>query len=124
VRRSVRFAPSATQLFGGHPPDASRLISASYRSGGRAPPRRARQWASLDCDGDRIARHCKTGPLLAAPAAHALLIDTSPARGLRGMVIKTVSGSDLMKLVARGLAAKWWRSRWPSNYIAAENAQG
>jgi len=52
------------------------------------------------------------------PAAHAPA-DRPPARARApagGMVITTVSGSDLMELWPRGLGRdRWWRSRWLQN---------
>ena len=70
----------------------------------------------FDGDGDRIAAVDETGRFCSTQLLMPLLIDhLARARQLPGAVVKTVSGSDLMRLVAEAQGARFWSSRWASS---------
>ena len=93
-------------LFGGHPPEPlapylTQLITAVQASHAAGTPAVG---LVFDGDGDRIAAVDETGRFCSTQLLMPLLIDhLARARQLPGTVVKTVSGSDLMRLVAEGL---------------------
>ena len=79
----------------------------------------------FDGDGDRIAAVDETGRFCSTQLLMPLLIDhLARARQLPGTVVKTVSGSDLMRLVAEGLGREVQELPVGFKYIAAEMLAG
>jgi phosphomannomutase len=75
----------------------------------------------FDGDGDRIAAVDEHGRFCSTQLLMPLFIDhLARARQLPGSVIKTVSGSDLMQLVAEGLGRTLLEKPVGFKYIAAE----
>jgi phosphomannomutase len=75
----------------------------------------------FDGDGDRIAAVDEHGRFCSTQLLMPLFIDhLARAKGLPGSVIKTVSGSDLMQLVAEGLGRPVIEKAVGFKYIAAE----
>ena len=75
----------------------------------------------FDGDGDRIAAVDEQGRFCSTQLLMPLLIDhLARARGLGGRVVKTVSGSDLMALVAADLGREVIERPVGFKYIAAE----
>jgi phosphomannomutase len=114
-------------LFGGHPPEplapyVEELISAVRRSTDGGHPAMG---IVFDGDGDRIAAVDETGRFCSTQLLMPLFIDhLARARGLPGNVIKTVSGSDLMALVAEDLGRPVLEKPVGFKYIAAEMLAG
>jgi phosphomannomutase len=79
----------------------------------------------FDGDGDRIAAVDERGRFCSTQLLMPLFIDhLARARQLPGCVIKTVSGSDLMQLVAEGLERQVLEKPVGFKYIAAEMLSG
>lgn len=70
----------------------------------------------FDGDGDRIAAVDENGRFCSTQQLMPLLIDhLARAKNLPGSVVKTVSGSDLMRLVAEDLGGKFLNCLWASS---------
>ncbi len=114
-------------LFGGHPPEPlapylTQLITAVQASHAAGTPAVG---LVFDGDGDRIAAVDETGRFCSTQLLMPLLIDhLARARQLPGTVVKTVSGSDLMRLVAEGLGREGLELPVGFKYIAAEMLAG
>ena len=114
-------------LFGGHPPEPlapylEQLI-AEVRSSTAAG--RPAMGIVFDGDGDRIAAVDERGRFCSTQLLMPLFIDhLARARQLPGTVIKTVSGSDLMALVAADLGRTVLEKPVGFKYIAAEMLAG
>jgi phosphomannomutase len=114
-------------LFGGHPPEplapyVEALIDAVQRSTAAGKPAMG---IVFDGDGDRIAAVDETGRFCSTQLLMPLFIDhLARARGLPGTVIKTVSGSDLMALVAEDLGRVVQEKPVGFKYIASEMLAG
>ncbi|WP_094555859.1 phosphoglucosamine mutase [Synechococcus sp. 1G10] len=114
-------------LFGGHPPEPlapylQELIAAVRASGEAGRPAVG---IVFDGDGDRIAAIDERGRYCSTQLLMPLLIDhLARARSLPGAVIKTVSGSDLMQLVAEGLGRPVIEKPVGFKYIASEMLAG
>ncbi len=110
-------------LFGGHPPEPlapylNQLITAVKASTAAGQPAVG---LVFDGDGDRIAAIDETGRFCSTQLLMPLLIDhLARARNLPGCVVKTVSGSDLMRLVAEDLEREVLELAVGFKYIAAE----
>ena len=114
-------------LFGGHPPEPlapylTQLITAVQASHAAGTPAVG---LVFDGDGDRIAAVDEMGRFCSTQLLMPLLIDhLARARQLPGTVVKTVSGSDLMRLVAEGLGREVLELPVGFKYIAAEMLAG
>ena len=114
-------------LFGGHPPEPlapylQELIAAVKESTAAGRPAMG---IVFDGDGDRIAAVDETGRFCSTQLLMPLFIDhLAGAKGLGGTVIKTVSGSDLMRLVAEDLGRPVLEMPVGFKYIAAEMLSG
>ncbi|MFN9924161.1 MAG: phosphoglucomutase/phosphomannomutase family protein [Cyanobacteriota bacterium] len=114
-------------LFGGHPPEPlapylQELIAAVKASTAAGHPAMG---IVFDGDGDRIAAVDERGRFCSTQLLMPLFIDhLAGARGLPGAVVKTVSGSDLMQLVAEGLGRPVLEKAVGFKYIAAEMLAG
>jgi phosphomannomutase len=114
-------------LFGGHPPEPlapylKELIAAVQASTAAGQPAMG---IVFDGDGDRIAAVDERGRFCSTQLLMPLFIDhLARARGLGGSVIKTVSGSDLMALVAEDLGRPVLEKPVGFKYIAAEMLAG
>ena len=114
-------------LFGGHPPEPlapylQELISAVKASTAAGTPAVG---LVFDGDGDRIAAVDETGRFCSTQLLMPLLIDhLGRARNLPGSVVKTVSGSDLMRLVAEGQGREVQELAVGFKYIASEMLAG
>jgi phosphomannomutase len=114
-------------LFGGHPPEPlapylQELIAAVKESTAAGRPAMG---IVFDGDGDRIAAVDENGRFCSTQLLMPLFIDhLARARGLGGTVIKTVSGSDLMRLVAEDLGRPVLEMPVGFKYIAAEMLSG
>jgi phosphomannomutase len=114
-------------LFGGNPPEPlapylAELIAAVQASTAAGRPAMG---IVFDGDGDRIAAIDERGRFCSTQLLMPLFIDhLARARGLPGAVIKTVSGSDLMQLVAEGLGRPVLEKPVGFKYIAAEMLAG
>ena len=114
-------------LFGGHPPEPlapylQELISAVKASSAAGTPAVG---LVFDGDGDRIAAVDETGRFCSTQLLMPLLIDhLGRARNLPGSVVKTVSGSDLMRLVAEGQGRDVQELAVGFKYIASEMLAG
>jgi phosphomannomutase len=114
-------------LFGGHPPEPlapylEQLIEAVRRSTAEGKPAMG---VVFDGDGDRIAAVDETGRFCSTQLLMPLFIDhLAGARRLPGSVIKTVSGSDLMALVAQDLGREVLEKPVGFKYIASEMLAG
>ena len=110
-------------LFGGHPPEPlapylQELIGAVKASTAAGTPAVG---LVFDGDGDRIAAVDETGRFCSTQLLMPLLIDhLGRARNLPGAVVKTVSGSDLMRLVAEGQGREVLELAVGFKYIASE----
>ncbi|MAR07853.1 MAG: phosphoglucosamine mutase [Cyanobium sp. NAT70] len=110
-------------LFGGNPPEPlapylSELIAAVKRSTAAGIPAVG---LVFDGDGDRIAAVDENGRFCSTQLLMPLLIDhLARARQLPGSVVKTVSGSDLMRLVAEGQGRQVLEMAVGFKYIASE----
>ena len=114
-------------LFGGHPPEPlapylKQLISAVKASTAAGTPAVG---LVFDGDGDRIAAVDETGRFCSTQLLMPLLIDhLGRARNLPGTVVKTVSGSDLMRQVAEGQGREVLELAVGFKYIASEMLAG
>lgn len=114
-------------LFGGNPPEPlapylSELIAAVHASTAAGVPAIG---LVFDGDGDRIAAVDETGRFCSTQLLMPLLIDhLARARQLPGSVVKTVSGSDLMRLVAEGQGREVLELAVGFKYIASEMLEG
>ena len=114
-------------LFGGNPPEPlapylQELITAVTASTAAGRPAMG---IVFDGDGDRIAAVDERGRFCSTQLLMPLFIDhLARARQLPGCVIKTVSGSDLMQLVAEGLGRQVLEKPVGFKYIAAEMLTG
>ncbi len=114
-------------LFGGNPPEPlapylSELIAAVQASTAAGIPAVG---LVFDGDGDRIAAVDETGRFCSTQLLMPLLIDhLARARQLPGSVVKTVSGSDLMRLVAEGQGREVLELAVGFKYIASEMLAG
>lgn len=114
-------------LFGGHPPEPlapylQELIAEVQASTAAGT---AAVGLVFDGDGDRIAAVDETGRFCSTQLLMPLLIDyLARARALPGAVVKTVSGSDLMRLVAEGQGRQVLELAVGFKYIAAEMLAG
>ena len=114
-------------LFGGHPPEPlapylKQLISAVKASTAAGTPAVG---LVFDGDGDRIAAVDETGRFCSTQLLMPLLIDhLGRARNLPGTVVKTVSGSDLMRQVAEGQGREGLDLAVGFKYIASEMLAG
>ncbi len=114
-------------LFGGHPPEPlapylEELIAAVRASTVAGQPAMG---IVFDGDGDRIAAIDENGRFCSTQLLMPLFIDhLARARALPGTVIKTVSGSDLMALVAEDLGRQVIEMPVGFKYIAAEMLAG
>ncbi|CAK22704.1 phosphoglucomutase/phosphomannomutase family protein [Synechococcus sp. CS-197] len=118
---------SRDPLFGGCPPEPlaphlEQLIAAVQTSTQAGQPAVG---LVFDGDGDRIAAVDETGCFCSTQQLMPLLIDhLAGARALPGTVVKTVSGSDLMRLVAEDLGRTVLELPVGFKYIAAEMLSG
>jgi len=114
-------------LFGGNPPEPlapylQELIAAVKASTAAGKPAMG---IVFDGDGDRIAAVDERGRFCSTQLLMPLFIDhLARARGMTGSVIKTVSGSDLMQLVAEDLGRTVLEKPVGFKYIAAEMLAG
>ena len=114
-------------LFGGNPPEPlapylQELITAVTASTAAGRPAMG---IVFDGDGDRIAAVDERGRFCSTQLLMPLFIDhLARARQLPGSVIKTVSGSDLMQLVAEDLGRQVLEKPVGFKYIAAEMLSG
>jgi phosphomannomutase len=114
-------------LFGGHPPEPlapylGELIAAVQASTAAGKPAVG---LVFDGDGDRIAAVDERGRFCSTQLLMPLFIDhLARARQLPGVVIKTVSGSDLMQQVAEGLGRTVLEKAVGFKYIASEMLAG
>ena len=114
-------------LFGGCPPEPlaphlEQLIAAVQHSTQAGQPAVG---LVFDGDGDRIAAVDETGCFCSTQQLMPLLIDhLAGSRALPGTVVKTVSGSDLMRLVAEDLGRTVLELPVGFKYIAAEMLSG
>jgi phosphomannomutase len=114
-------------LFGGNPPEPlapylGELIAAVQASTAAGSPAMG---IVFDGDGDRIAAIDEHGRFCSTQLLMPLFIDhLARARQLPGTVVKTVSGSDLMQLVAEGLGRAVLEKPVGFKYIAAEMLAG
>ena len=114
-------------LFGGHPPEPlatylQQLIGEVQASTAAGKPAVG---IVFDGDGDRIAAVDERGRFCSTQLLMPLFIDhLARARQLPGAVIKTVSGSDLMQLVAEDLGRTVIEMPVGFKYIAAEMLTG
>ena len=114
-------------LFGGCPPEPlaphlQELITAVQASGRDGKPAVG---LVFDGDGDRIAAVDEQGCFCSTQQLMPLLIDhLAGARQLPGAVVKTVSGSDLMRLVAEDHGREVLELPVGFKYIAAEMLEG
>ena len=114
-------------LFGGNPPEPLAPYLAELISEVRASTLAGRPAMGIvfDGDGDRIAAVDENGRFCSTQLLMPLFIDhLARARQLPGSVIKTVSGSDLMQLVAEGLGRPVLEKAVGFKYIAAEMLAG
>jgi phosphomannomutase len=114
-------------LFGGNPPEPLAPYLAELISEVRASTLAGRPALGIvfDGDGDRIAAVDEHGRFCSTQLLMPLFIDhLARARQLPGSVIKTVSGSDLMQLVAEGLGRPVLEKAVGFKYIAAEMLAG
>ncbi len=114
-------------LFGGHPPEPlapylSELIAAVKSSTDTGHPAIG---IVFDGDGDRIAAVDEYGNFCSTQLLMPLLIEhLVKVRNLSGYVVKTVSGSDLMKLVAEDFGRKVVELPVGFKYIASAMLEG
>ena len=114
-------------LFGGNPPEPlERYLDALIISvKDAASTGRPAVGLVFDGDGDRIAAVDESGRFCSTQLLMPLLIDhLAGARGLPGSVVKTVSGSDLMRLVAEDHGRDVVELPVGFKYIAAEMLAG
>ena len=114
-------------LFGGNPPEPLAPYLQQLIAEVRASTLAGRPAVGIvfDGDGDRIAAVDERGRFCSTQLLMPLFIDhLARARQLPGTVIKTVSGSDLMQLVAEGLGRPVQEMPVGFKYIAAEMLAG
>jgi phosphomannomutase len=114
-------------LFGGHPPEPLAPYVAELTAAVRASTAAGRPAMGIvfDGDGDRIAAVDERGRFCSTQLLMPLFIDhLARARNLPGTVIKTVSGSDLMRRVAEDLGRPVLEKPVGFKYIAAEMLAG
>ena len=114
-------------LFGGNPPEplAPYLQELIAKVKDAAASGKAAVGLVFDGDGDRIAAVDEKGNFCSTQQLMPLLIDhLARARQLPGSVVKTVSGSDLMRLVAEDLGRDVLEMPVGFKYIAAEMLSG
>lgn len=114
-------------LFGGHPPEPLAPYLADLIAEVRASTLAGRPAVGIvfDGDGDRIAAVDEQGRFCSTQLLMPLFIDhLARARQLPGSVVKTVSGSDLMQLVAEGLGRTVLEKAVGFKYIASEMLNG
>jgi phosphomannomutase len=114
-------------LFGGNPPEPLAPYLQQLIAEVRASTLAGRPAVGIvfDGDGDRIAAVDERGRFCSTQLLMPLFIDhLARARQLPGSVIKTVSGSDLMQLVAEGLGRTVQEKPVGFKYIAAEMLAG
>ena len=114
-------------LFGGNPPEplAPYLKELIARVKAAASAGHPAVGLVFDGDGDRIAAVDETGTFCSTQQLMPLLIDhLARARKLPGSVVKTVSGSDLMRLVAEDLGREVLEMPVGFKYIASEMLAG
>jgi phosphomannomutase len=110
-------------LFGGNPPEPLAPYLQELIAEVRASTLAGRPAVGIvfDGDGDRIAAVDEHGRFCSTQLLMPLFIDhLARAKGMGGAVIKTVSGSDLMQLVAEGLGRQVIEMPVGFKYIAAE----
>ena len=114
-------------LFGGHPPEPLAPYLGLLVKEVRAITEAGRPALGIvfDGDGDRIAAVDERGRFCSTQLLMPLLIDhLAGTRGLPGKVVKTVSGSDLMALVAEDLGREVMEKPVGFKYIASEMLAG
>ncbi|MCX5949211.1 MAG: phosphoglucomutase/phosphomannomutase family protein [Cyanobacteria bacterium] len=114
-------------LFGGHPPEplAPYLIELIAQVRASTAAGKPAMGIVFDGDGDRIAAIDENGRFCSTQLLMPLFIDhLARARALPGTVIKTVSGSDLMALVAEDLGRTVIEMPVGFKYIAAAMLAG
>lgn len=114
-------------LFGGNPPEPLAPYLIELTAAVRASTAAGRPAVGIvfDGDGDRIAAVDERGRFCSTQLLMPLFIDhLARARQLPGSVIKTVSGSDLMQLVAEGLGRTVLEKPVGFKTIAAEMLSG
>jgi phosphomannomutase len=114
-------------LFGGHPPEPLAPYLTQLTAEVRASSDEGRPGVGIvfDGDGDRIAAIDERGRFCSTQLLMPLLIDhLAGHRGLPGAVVKTVSGSDLMALVAAERERTVIEKPVGFKYIAAEMLSG
>ena len=114
-------------LFGGHPPEPLAPYLGELITEVRASTLAGRPAVGIvfDGDGDRIAAVDEQGRFCSTQLLMPLFIDhLARARQLPGSVVKTVSGSDLMQLVAEGLGRTVLEKAVGFKYIASEMLNG
>jgi phosphomannomutase len=114
-------------LFGGNPPEPLAPYLGELIAEVRASTLAGRPAVGIvfDGDGDRIAAVDEHGRFCSTQLLMPLFIDhLARARQLPGSVVKTVSGSDLMQLVAEGLGRPVLEKAVGFKYIAAEMLAG
>ena len=110
-------------LFGGHPPEPLAPYLQELIAEVRASTLAGRPAVGIvfDGDGDRIAAVDERGRFCSTQLLMPLYIDhLARARQLPGSVVKTVSGSDLMQLVAEDLGRTVIEKAVGFKYIASE----
>ncbi len=114
-------------LFGGNPPEplAPYLEQLIAEVQAAAAAGKSAVGIVFDGDGDRIAAIDERGRYCSTQLLMPLLIDhLARARQLPGAVVKTVSGSDLMRLVAEDLGREVLEKPVGFKYIASEMLSG
>lgn len=114
-------------LFGGAPPEPLAPYLGELIAAVKAATAAGKPAVGLvfDGDGDRIAAVDEEGRFCSTQQLMPLLIDhLARARQLPGSVVKTVSGSDLMRLVAEDLGREVLELPVGFKYIAAEMLAG
>ena len=112
-------------LFGGNPPEPLAPYLQQLIAVVRASTLAGRPAVGIVFDGDRIAAVDEHGRFCSTQLLMPLFIDhLARAKGLTGSVVKTVSGSDLMQLVAEGLGRTVVEMPVGFKYIAAEMLAG
>jgi phosphomannomutase len=114
-------------LFGGHPPEPLAPYLQQLIAEVKASTLAGRPAVGIvfDGDGDRIAAVDERGRFCSTQLLMPLFIDhLARAKGLPGAVVKTVSGSDLMQLVAEDLGRTVLEKPVGFKYIASEMLSG
>lgn len=114
-------------LFGGNPPEPLAVYLGQLIAEVQASTAAGRPAMGIvfDGDGDRIAAVDERGRFCSTQLLMPLFIDhLARAKGLQGTVIKTVSGSDLMQLVAEAQGRPVIEKPVGFKYIASEMLAG